>query len=314
MRLFALLTGLLLSTALHAQTPNPTPPPPLQKPVAGRIERLDNVPSRLVEPRLVDVWLPANYDGKRRFAVLYMHDGQMLFDSTTTWNHQAWNVDDVVTRLRQAGQLQDVIVVGVWNAGARRHPNYFPQRPFEQLSAAQRDTVQQQLRQAGRVQDAFQPNSDAYLRYLVTELKPLIDKKYRVYTDRAHTFVAGSSMGGLISMYALCEYPQVFGGAACLSTHWPGTFTLRNNPMPDAFLGYLRTRLPDPRTHRLYFDCGDQTLDALYPAIQRRVDAVVQERGYTPRSWQTRYVPGANHSEQAWNRRLADPLQFLLGK
>lgn len=311
MRLLALLAGLLLSTTLHAQT---APSPPLQKPVAGRIERLDNVTSKLVEPRLVDVWLPANYDGKRRFAVLYMHDGQMLFDSTTTWNHQAWNVDDVMTRLQQAGQLQDVIVVGVWNAGPRRHPNYFPQRPFEQLTTAQRDTVQQQLRQAGRVQDSFQPNSDAYLRYLVTELKPLIDRKYRVYTDRAHTFVAGSSMGGLISMYALCEYPQVFGGAACLSTHWPGTFTLRNNPMPEAFIGYLRTHLPDPRTHRLYFDCGDQTLDALYPAIQRQVDAVVQQRGYTPRTWQTRYVPGANHSEQAWNRRLADPLRLLLGK
>ncbi|QNH62539.1 alpha/beta hydrolase [Hymenobacter sediminicola] len=309
MRLPAALVLLfwMLQFSLQAQTMQ-------QKTVAGRIEHIESFASKLVEPRTVDVWLPANYDGKRRFAVLYMHDGQMLFDSTTTWNHQAWNVDDVVTQLQRDGQLQDVLVVGVWNAGARRHANYFPQKPFEQLTTAERDTVVQQLRQSGRSTEQFQPNSDAYLRFLVTELKPFIDRKYRVYSDRQHTFVAGSSMGGLISMYALCEYPAVFGGAACLSTHWPGTFTVRNNPMPAAFLRYLRTALPDPRTHKLYFDCGDQTLDALYPAIQREVDAVVQARGYTPTSWQTRYVPGQNHSEKAWNQRLDKPLLFLLGK
>lgn len=296
----------LLVTPLCAQ--------PTQQAVAGRIERLDDFTSKLVAPRAIDVWLPENYDGKRRFAVLYMHDGQMLFDSTTTWNRQAWEVDDVVTKLQRTGQLKDFIVVGVWNAGSQRHADYFPQKPFEQLSAAEQDTVVQQLRRAGRTTDRFQPASDNYLKFLVSELKPLIDRKYRVHTDRQHTFIAGSSMGGLISMYALCEYPQVFGGAACLSTHWPGTFTLQNNPVPAAFVRYLRTALPNPRTHKLYFDCGDQTLDALYPAIQRQVDEVVQGRGYTVRTWQTRYVPGANHSEQAWRARLAWPLRFLLGR
>ena len=231
---FALLL-LLLRASLHAQTPQ-------QKPVAGRIEHIENFASRLVEPRNVDVWLPANYDGKRRFSVLYMHDGQMLFDSTTTWNHQAWNVDDVVTRLQKTGKLQDVIVVGVWNAGPRRHANYFPQKPFEQLTIAERDTVVQQLRKAGRTTGQFQPNSDKYLQFLVTELKPFIDRTYRVRTDRRHTFVAGSSMGGLISMYALCEYPAVFGGAACLSTHWPGTFTLRNNPLARKYCSQVSAR------------------------------------------------------------------------
>ena len=77
--------------------------------------------------------------------------------------------------------------------------------------------------------------SDAYLKFLVTELKPFIDSTFSVATDRSNTFIAGSSMGGLISMYAVCEYPAVFGGAACLSTHWPGIFTAENNPIPEAF-------------------------------------------------------------------------------
>ncbi|CCH03276.1 putative esterase [Fibrella aestuarina BUZ 2] len=285
---------------------------PVPRPVAGTIRRMENVASRFVEPRHVDIWLPAGYSANKQYAVVYMHDGQMLFDSATTWNHQSWDVDDVATSLLAAHQVQDFIVVGVWNAGKSRHANYFPQKPYASLTTEQKAAVNQQLQAIGRTTEPFQPNSDAYLKFLVTELKPHIDSTYAVYTDRAHTFVAGSSMGGLISLYALCEYPAVFGGAACLSTHWPGIFSVDNNPVPAAFFDYLRTRLPDPKTHKLYFDYGDQTLDALYPPLQQQADAVMRTKGYTVTNWTTRFFPGENHSEQAWHKRLAIPLTFLL--
>jgi predicted alpha/beta superfamily hydrolase len=168
------------------------------------------------------------------------------------------------------------------------------------------------LQRAGRTKDVFKPTSDRYLKFIVKELKPYIDRTYSVKTDRAHTFIAGSSMGGLISMYAICEYPAVFGGAACLSTHWVGTFTLENNPVPDAFITYLRKKLPDPKNHKIYFDCGDQTLDALYPEIQKQVDNVMKNKGFTESNWVTKYFPGEDHSEQAWSKRLHIPLAFLL--
>ncbi len=284
----------------------------LQKAIAGKIDHIEHFTSRYVEPRHIDVWLPENYDGKKKFSVLYMHDGQMLFDSANTWNHQSWNVDDVATRLMKAGKIRDVIVVGIWNPGQQRHADYFPQKPFERLSSIEKDTVVQQLQQAGRTKEVFHPNSDNYLKFLVLELKPLIDKKYRVYTGRKHTFIAGSSMGGLISMYAMCEYPSVFGGAACLSTHWPGTFTLDNNPMPDAFVRYMEGHLPNPKKHKIYFDCGDQTLDALYPAIQLKVDEALKATGFSKKNWKTGYFNGKDHSERAWSERLDIPLFFLL--
>lgn len=284
----------------------------LPKVCAGRLERMEHFPSRYVEPRHIDIWLPANYDGKKKCSVLYMHDGQMLFDTSTTWNRQAWNVDDVATRLLQADEVQAFIVVGIWNAGQHRHANYFPQKPFDRLDPVKKDTVISQLQRAGRTNAVFQPNSDAYLQFLVLELKPFIDKTYRVYTDRKHTFIAGSSMGGLISIYALCEYPSVFGGAACLSTHWPGTFTMNNNPVPDAFLQYIEEKLPRPRKHKIYFDCGDQTLDTLYPPIQQKVDSVMKARGFSTKNWKTAYFKGKNHSEAAWSERLDIPLRFLL--
>ena len=301
-----LLFFLLLPQLLPAQ--------PLQKASSGKIVHMENVPSKYVEPRNVDIWLPPQYDGKKRFAVLYMHDGQMLFDSTTTWNHHAWDVDDVAAKLMAEGRVQDFIVVGIWNAGARRHANYFPQKPFDDLSQTDRDSVVQQLQRTLHTTEVFQPNADGYLKFLVEELKPQIDRSYSVYTDKAHTFIAGSSMGGLISLYAICQYPAIFGGAACLSTHWLGTFSTENNPVPDAFCRYLQKNLPSPKTHKLYFDCGDQTLDAFYPPIQKRVDSIMAAKGFTAGNWLTRYFPGEDHSERSWHERLSIPLLFLLGK
>ncbi|MFA7274178.1 MAG: alpha/beta hydrolase-fold protein [Crocinitomicaceae bacterium] len=286
----------------------------IQQAVSGKIDHLENFPSQFVEARNIDVWLPANYDGKKKFSVLYMHDGQMLFDPEISWNKQAWDVDDVATKLMREGKVRDFIVVGIWNAGSKRHSDYFPQKPFENLTQLERDSVNSQLSRRFSQDLVFQPNSDNYLKFIVKELKPFIDKKYAVFTNQKNTFIAGSSMGGLISMYAICEYPNVFGGAACISTHWIGSHTAENNPIPNAFEDYLRNNLPSPKNHRVYFDCGDQTLDAFYPAIQHQVDEIMKSKGFTAKNWFTGYFPGKNHSEAAWHERLDIPLVFLLGK
>lgn len=280
--------------------------------VSGKVQRFENFKSQLIDARNVDVWLPDGYSEKEKYAVLYMHDGQALYDAQSTWNKQAWEIDEVAGKLIAEGKTQKFIVVGIWNNGPKRHPEYFPQKPFESLNAIQKDSVTAQLQKAGRTKEAFQPYSDLYLKFLVTELKPFIDRTFATKKDQKNTFIAGSSMGGLISMYAICEYPKVFGGAACLSTHWPGTFTVENNPIPEAFVQYLKNKLPHPKTHKIYFDYGDQTLDALYPALQQKVDVVMKAKGYTNKNWETKFFPGENHSEVAWAKRLDIPLLFLL--
>lgn len=284
------------------------------KVVSGNLERIENFSSKYVTARNIDVWLPENYSTKTKYAVLYMHDGQMLYDPEMSWNKQAWNVDDVASELIKSEKTKPFIIVGIWNGGLTRHPDYFPQKPFENLAQKDRDTIVAQLQKAGRTKEIFQPKSDNYLKFIVEELKPFIDKKYSVYKDKNNTFIAGSSMGGLISMYAICEYPKVFGGAACISTHWPGTFTLDNNPIPNAFLNYLKNNLPNPKNHKIYFDTGDQTLDALYPEIQKKADEIMKEKGYNSKNWKTGYFPGESHTETSWNKRLHIPLEFLLKK
>ena len=296
----------LFSLNLFSQT--------MPKVSTGTIQHFENFASKFVEARNVDVWLPNGYNAAKKYNVLYMHDGQMLFDSSITWNKTAWNVQDVASKLMLEGKVKDFIVVGIWNIQKSRHANYFPQKPYESLAQEQKNFVVKQLQTAGRTTDKFQPSSDNYLKFLVRELKPFIDKKYSTYTGREHTFIAGSSMGGLISMYAICEYPDVFGGAACMSTHWPGIFSVEGNPIPDAFFNYLKKSLPDPKTHKIYFDYGDQTLDAMYPPLQAKVDAIMRSKGFTKKNWMTKYFPGENHSEISWHKRLDIPLLFLLKK
>ena len=302
------LSMLLLSFFLQLKAQNPLP-----NVVSGKVVRIGNFESRYIAPRIIDIWLPEGYSGSKKYPVLYMQDGQMLFDSRNSWNMQAWDIDDVATELFEAKKIREFIVVGIWNGGETRHSEYFPQKTFAQLTQTERDTVVAQLQRAGRTKETFTPQSDDYLKFLVKELKPYIDKNYSVYKNRKNTFIAGSSMGGLISIYAICEYPEIFGGAACLSTHWVGTFTLENNPFPNALLSYLSKNLPNPTRHKIYFDCGDQTLDALYPDIQRKVDLLMTARGYTDRNWVTKYFPGADHSENSWHARLDIPLAFLFG-
>lgn len=284
------------------------------KVASGTLQHFTDFKSKYVQPRNVHVWLPEGYSEKEQYAVLYMHDGQMLFDSTTTWNKQEWMVDETAAKLIAEGKTQKFIVVGIESISSIRHSDFFPQKPFESLMQKQQDSLYILNRSAQSPLFGAKVNSDNYLKFIVKELKPFIDHTFSVQTDKAHTFVAGSSMGGLISMYAVCEYPEVFGGAACISTHWPGTFSTMNNPIPPAFMNYLKRNLPSALTHKIYFDYGDQTLDALYEPFQKQADVIMMAKGYGPQSWMMKKYPGADHSEKSWAARLHIPMEFLLGK
>ncbi len=274
---------------------------------AGRIERIVNFKSQFIDARNVDVWLPSNYDGKKNFAVLYMHDGQMLFDSTTTWNKQEWKVDETITTLIKANKIKNTIVVGIWNNGKFRHSEYFPTKPLSYLNKSLQDSIINKELE-GKTQ------ADFYLKFIVNELKPFIDITYSTLTNKENTFIAGSSMGGLISIYAICCYPNIFGAAACLSTHWIGSLQRNTTLIPQAFQQYLKNHLPSPKNHSIYFDYGTATLDSLYKPHQLIVNEIMKQKGFNKTSWITKEFIGEDHSEKAWSKRLAIPFKFILRK
>ena len=149
--------------------------------------------------------------------------------------------------------------------------------------------------------------SDEYLKFIVTELKPFIDANYATAANLSNTFIIGSSMGGLISLYAASEYPEVFGGAGCVSTHFPLG--------EGVILEYMKKHLPSPKNHKIYFDYGTETLDAQYEPYQTEADKIMKKKGYKKdKNWITRKFPGEEHSEKSWRKRVDVPITFFLGK
>lgn len=277
----------------------------------GKLIRIDSFPSKNITPRPVDVWLPKNYSDKQKYAVLYMHDGQMLFDSTTTWNKQEWRIDEAATDLMEQKITKDFIVVGIHNIPDIRWHDLFPEKAMNFMD---KDAQKEVLKKAEENNMSTEFKGDDYLKFLVTELKPYIDATYSVHTNKENTFVAGSSMGGLMSMYAISEYPTIFQGAACVSTHWVGAMAQENNPFPDAIFGYVAANIPDAKNHKIYFDYGDQTLDRHYPKYAPIVDSLYTNKGYSIENFRNIHFPNTDHSEKSWQDRIHIPLTFLLKK
>lgn len=267
----------------------------------------------------VDVWFPPTYSASASggFPVVYAHDGQNLFDPSLSFATVAWELDNTAARLAARGEIQTPIIVGIHNRGAKNlRPNdYFPEKAIQYISETDKSLIWSTC--------AAGFYGDEYAAFIAAELKPLIDNLYNTNSDRKHTFTMGSSMGGLASLYLLCEYPEVFGGAACLSTHWIGSFKM--NPdyslQPDpvcarALLDYMAACLPDPQGRKLYLDQGTTGWDADYIGYEAEARAIAGNHGYSVDNGtlMTYDAIGAGHNEWFWQQRVDKPLTFLLEK
>ena len=280
---------------------------------AGRLIHYPEFKSAFVEPRDVSVWLPDGYDPKGPpLPVLYMHDGENLYDSRRSLSGANWGVDVTVTRLIGEHRIRPVIVVGIPST-ALRGREYLPRRIYDALPSDTRRELD-----AGW---GGSPLSDDYLHFIVRELKPFIDKHFHTRRGLEDTFVIGSSMGGLISFYAQSQYPAVFGGSASLSMHWLLGSPAARSSVPNypdqvtaAFTAYLSQSALPIHGHRVYVDQGTETLDSAYRPYSLAFEQLMTARGWrNGPDFQSLVFPGADHSERAWADRLDIPLVFLLG-
>jgi predicted alpha/beta superfamily hydrolase len=252
---------------------------------------------QLHNERDVYVWLPPSYNtGDRRYRVIYMHDAQNLFDKYASFVGE-WEVDEAMTALAAEGL--EAIIVALPNNTERR----IEYNPYPQGAAPEHD---------GR--------GDSYLRFLVDTVKPLIDTDFRTLPDAANTGIAGSSMGGLISLYALLTYPDVFSFCGAFSpAYWFGNSGLVRTVSELATgkgriymdigtsEGYIFAGIPDPFT--VHTADPDQ---AYLDGVRALRDGLIA-RGYQL-GGNLHYVEeeGAIHQESAWAKRLPNALRFLL--
>lgn len=228
--------------------------------------------------RDVVVWLPPSYESKpaRRYPVLYMHDGQNVFDPSTSFIGYDWHVDEAADSLIRSGAIEEIIVVAIGNS---------PDRTLEYSDS---------------------PLGRAYADFVVNELKPMIDKEYRTKPDAGNTGVMGSSMGGLISFLFAWWHPDVFTKAACLSS----AFGHENNMLLDEVEEYKGEK----KNIRVYMDCGTVDLEARLKPGSDRMTEILEAQGYVQEKDWTYFVDqGAVHNERAWAGRVWRPLTFLFG-
>ncbi len=227
---------------------------------------------QLDNQRDVLVYLPPSYaNSARRYPVLYMQDGQNLFDSGVSFAGVEWGVDETMEKL--AGEGIEAIVVGVNHGGEQRVQEY---NPFPSV---------------------WLGRGDLYLQFLSETLKPVIDQDFRTKPERDFTGIMGSSMGGLISLYAFFHAPQTFGFAGVMSPSlWIGG---------GAIMGDVKAAPFTPG--KIYLDNGTREMSA------RQMNALLLSKGYR-RDVDLKYVveQDAEHTESAWARRLPDALRFLL--
>jgi len=264
--------------------------------IAGQIDRYEQVDFGTLQSRIVDVWLPEGYDPHGQpYPLILAHDGQNLFIPAESFAGVDWGVDEMLDRL--ASDVRPAVVVGIWNS-PKRLQEYMPEQPlfperFHKLRASF----------AKRFNGV--PRSDDYLQQLVEHVLPFVTSAYNVTAESHERFLMGSSMGGLISLYGLCQYPDHFGGAACLST----SLTIIGEALHD----YIDHAPLDPSRHKLYLDYGIEGETPAYERAVRRLEAQLTRRGFqTGHNLDVFEEPCAPHSESAWRGRLNRPLRFLL--
>lgn len=265
--------------------------------------------SEYVQARNVSVWLPEGYlpYGGERYPVIYAHDGQNMFHAGHAYGGVEWQADETAKRMMTEGLVRPAIIVGIWNTD-ERWQEYAPQKALERIP---QDTPSDWL--GPQIPEL---KADAYLRFIVDELKPFIDDAYQTKTGPEDTFIMGSSMGGLISLYAMAEYPDTFSRAAAVSIHWPltepeGAIAQQADA---AMQAYLSASALDPEKHKIWFDHGTETLDAAYPPHAEAMEAWFRAQGWAPDQATFKAYPGTDHSEAAWADRFDQILTFLLEK
>lgn len=284
-------------------------PPPGAANDTGRLVEIERIVAPGLPDQRVTIWLPPGYDAsQRRFGVVYMHDGHNLFDPAKSAFGKVWAADKAMIAAARKG-AEPRIVVGIWAPGKDRYRQYLPRDIYDRAPPALKAQMDEMA--GGPIV------SDRYLAWIVDALKPRIDRDYRTKPDAAHTAIAGSSMGGLMSCYAFVHRPDIFGQAACVSTHWPLADPAKVGAdkawLMAEWTRAMREELGRPAGRRLWMDHGTATLDAHYAPWQRAVNEGVRAAGWREgRDYATRVYRGAAHEENAWAARLPEIFAFLL--
>lgn len=310
--------AILSILALGNCSSSDTTAPPTQAPTtsseakedSGKFVKIEEFKSAHIQSRGLTIWLPPNYAAENGpYPVIYAHDGQNLMEIEGSYRGVEWNLDEVSADLIENENARPAIIVGIWNTD-KRWWEYAPEKIMSNIP----DTALPSEDNPEGIRPELY--SDAYLKFIVTELKPYIDANYATAPKRETTAIMGASMGGLISLYALAEYPETFSKAACISTHWPLAQPqgLIADEATQAILTYLETSKLGSLPQSIWFDHGTEELDQYYKRHSTDIEAWFRTNNWTQEQAQFRIYEGTGHKEEDWSSRARDYITFLLSE
>lgn len=286
---------------------------PLAAEDQGRLLEYEHVSAAGLPEQRLTIWLPPGYDaGETRYPVLYMHDGHNLFDVTKSNFNKIWAADKAMLAATASGQVEPHIIIGIWAPGEDRYRQYLPRSIYDAANPALR-------KQMDRMAQGKVVVSDRYLDWIAGPLKAWVDASFRTRSGRDDTAIIGSSMGGIMSCYAIVERADVFGRAGCVSSHWPAVdpreVSTDSTSVGGLWDAWFAAKLGTPDGRRIWMDHGTATLDAFYAPYQQVIDARFAKAGWQKgRDFESKVYEGAEHEENAWAARLPEIFGWLLAK
>ncbi len=268
--------------------------------------------------RKVRIYYPSDNKIDEKTTFIIMNDGEELFLEGDSWRGRTWRIDKSFDELNRTGINHNVVIVAIHSAkkykgrffdDTRRYIELFPKEAIPYLEESRKKKIYSSL------------SKNNYPKFLVEVVVPFLEKKFQVSLNKNNLGVIGSSMGGLSALNSIIEYPEIFGFAGCLSTHWVGIKPSEYLLLPfrkkidgdkdttQAIKKYVSANISKIKNHKIYFDHGTVGLDYLYRKPQNDINQIFLENGMT---FESKVLKGHDHDPVDFGKRFLPSLSYLL--
>tara|TARA_B100000989_G_C19483736_1_gene446413 strand:+ start:466 stop:1386 length:921 start_codon:yes stop_codon:yes gene_type:complete len=273
------------------------------------------------DTREIQIYYPNNKIIDSDTLFIFMNDGEELFNAAESWHNMEWGIDEKIEQMNLNENELNFVIIGIQSAKkgnrffvdeTKRYAEYFPKESIPYFDSGFKKR---------RYQEWVNRNNLYYLEFLTEDVIPFVENKFDISLNNKNLGIIGASMGGLAALNALIEYPDLFGFAGCISTHWVGIKPLEYFLLPlvgkidgdddtaNAIISYIEDNITNIDDQKIYFDHGTIGLDSLYSTPQRRVNKILDSKS---KDYKYLVFEGYDHYAPEFGSRFDSVLEYLV--
>jgi len=273
------------------------------------------------DTRKIQIYYPNNKKINSDTLFIFMNDGEELFNAAESWHNMEWGIDEKIEEMNLNESELNFVIIAIHSAKkgnrffvdeTKRYAEYFPKESIPYFDSGFKKR---------RYQEWVNNNNLYYLEFLTKDVIPFVEEKFDISLSNKNLGIIGASMGGLSALNALIEYPNLFGFAGCISTHWVGIKPLEYFLLPlvgkidgdddtaNAIISYIEDNIANIDDQKIYFDHGTVGLDSLYSTPQRRVNKILDSKS---KDYKYLVFDGYDHYAPEFGSRFDSVLEYLV--